>query len=113
MKNLFRRPSGIYFLRIAVPVQLRSVFNKREIVATTGPRELTIAKIVASAQVAQWRQRFFDSSRLMSLANTSSMDHQEILKLAHGHPVLLAGGHLTLSHACAASGTVVSIAPDM
>jgi len=32
------------------------------------------------------------------------MDHQEILKLAHGHPVFLAGAHLTLSHACAASG---------
>jgi hypothetical protein len=68
MLYLFRRPSGIYVLRIAVPVQLRSLFNKREIAATTGTRELTIAKIVASAQVAQWQQCFFDSSRLMSLA---------------------------------------------
>ena len=104
MQNLFRRPSGIYVLRIAVPAQLRPVFGKREVVATTGTRELTIAKIVAGAQAAQWRQRFFDAGRLMSLASTSTMDHQEILKIAQGHPVLLGGGHLTLPHSSTASG---------
>lgn len=104
MQNLFRRPSGIYVLRIAVPAQLRPVFGKREVIATTGTRELTIAKIIAGAQAAQWRQRFFDSSRLMSLTSTSTMDYQEILKIAQGHPVLLGGGHLTLPHASAASG---------
>lgn len=104
MQNLFRRPSGIYGLRIAVPVQLRHVFGKREIVTTTGTRELTIAKMVAGAQAAQWRQRFFDSGRLMSLASASKMDHQEILKIAHGHPVLLSDGHLSLSQAASASG---------
>ena len=84
MQNLFRRPSGIYVLRISVPVQLRHVFGKREIVATTGTRELSIAKMVAGVQAAQWRQRFFDSGRLMLLANISTMDHQEILKLSRG-----------------------------
>lgn len=104
MQNLFRRRSGIYVFRIAVPVQLRSIFGQREIVATTGTRELTVAKLVAGAQAAQWQQRFFDSRRLMSPVNTSTMDHQEILKLAHGHPILLGGGHLTLAHASTASG---------
>ena len=104
MLNLFRRSSGIYVLRIAIPVSLRPVFGKREVVASTGTSELTIAKIVAGAHAAQWRQRFFDSKRLMSLAGTFTMDHQEILKLAHGHPVLQGGGHLTLPHASTASG---------
>lgn len=47
MQNLFRRPSGIYVLRLAVPAPLRYIVGKREIVATTGTRELTIAKMVA------------------------------------------------------------------
>jgi len=104
MQNLFRRPSGIYVLRITVPPQLRPVFGKREIVASTGTREWTIAKMVAGAQAARWRQRFFDSDRLMSLAKTLTMDHQEVLKLVQGHPVLLGDGHLALPHAATASG---------
>ena len=59
MQDIFRRPSGIYVLRISVPVQLRQVFGKREVVVSTGTRELAIAKIVAGPQAAQWRQRFF------------------------------------------------------
>lgn len=104
MQNLFRRPSGIYVLRIVIPAQLRRVFGKREVVLSTGTRELTIAKMVAGTSAAQWRQRFFDAGRLMSLSSTSSMHHQEILKIAQGHPVLLGGGHLTLPHASLASG---------
>lgn len=47
MQSLFRRPSGIYVFRISVPVLLRPIFGKREVVATTGSSELTIGKIVA------------------------------------------------------------------
>lgn len=104
MQNLFRRPSGIYVLRIAVPAQLRQVFNKREIIASTGTRELAIAKMVAGAQATQWRQRFFDSVQLLLQKATLKMDHQEILKIAHGHPVLLTEGHLSIRHASNASG---------
>lgn len=32
VQDLFRCPSGIYVLRIAVPVRLRAVFAKREII---------------------------------------------------------------------------------
>ena len=104
MQSLFRRPSGIYVFRISVPVLLRPIFGKREVVATTGTSELTIAKIVAGTQAAQWHQRFFDSRRLMSLLGTFTMDYQEILKLTQGHPMLLGGGHLALPHASTASG---------
>lgn len=104
MQNLFRRPSGVYVLRIVVPVNLRPAFGKREIIASTGTRELTIAKMVAGAQAAQWRQRFFDSDRLLSLANTSQMHHQDILRISQGHPTLLGGGHLPLIHAASLSG---------
>jgi integrase len=60
--------------------------------------------MVAGVQAAQWRQRFFDSERLLSLTDTHRMDHQEILKITTGHPVLLSGGHLNLLHAATASG---------
>ena len=108
MQNLFRRPSGSYVLRLTVPVHLRQVIGKREIIVTTGTSELCIAKMVAGALATQWRQRFFESERLLSLSTNRSMPYQEILKLAQGHPLLLAGGHLQLSHAASASGITVT-----
>lgn len=104
MQDLFRRPSGIYILRIAIPAQLRHVFSKREIVISTGTRELAIAKIVAGPQAAQWRQRLLEARRLMSLTTTDAMSYQEILKTNDGHPALLGGGHLNLQHASIACG---------
>lgn len=104
MQNIFRRPSGIYVLRLTVPAHLRPVIGRREIISTTGTRELTIAKMVASAQAAKWRQHFFESARLMAAALSHPMDHQELLTIAHGHPMLLSGGHLSLEQAANASG---------
>ncbi len=107
MQNLFRRPSGTYVLRLTVPVHLRAVIGKREIIVTTGTSELSIAKMVAGALATQWRQQFFESERLLSQSPTSPMPYQEILKIAQGHPTLLAGGHLKLSIAASASGISV------
>ena len=104
MQDLFRRPSGIYVLRISIPSQLRQVFRKREVVLSTGTRELAIAKLVAGPQAAQWRQRIFDARRLIALTNTNSMNYQEILKINDGHPVLLGTGHLDLQQASVACG---------
>ncbi|WP_363260457.1 DUF6538 domain-containing protein [Rhodoferax sp.] len=42
MQNLFRRPSGIYVLRIVVPAQLRQVYRKREVIASTERRQSTV-----------------------------------------------------------------------
>jgi len=86
MQNLFRRPSGIYVLRIAVPAILRPVFGRREIVASTGTRELNLAKMVAGSQVAHWWQRFFDTMRLVSSSIPTQMNQDDILRIADGQP---------------------------
>lgn len=104
MQNLTRRPSGIYCLRLAVPLTLRAVLGKREIIISTGTRETALAKIVAGAWATQWRQRFLDLSRLTCLAGIDSLDHHEILKIVGGSPALLVGGYLPLSSASDASG---------
>ncbi len=108
MQYLSRRPSGVYVFRLAVPSHLRHVFGKREVVATTGTRELSIAKMVAGSLASQWLQHFNESDRLLAVANPAAMHHQEILKIAQGHPMLLSGGHMQLPHAAAASGISVT-----
>ena len=52
MQHVFRHQSGVYVFRLAVPVQLRAMFGKTEIIDSTGIRELTMAKIVTSSQAA-------------------------------------------------------------
>jgi hypothetical protein len=104
MQGLFRRPSGVYFLRISVPISLRPIFEKREVIASTGTTELAIAKLVAGAEAAQWRQRFFDAGRLSSLAGTFMTNDQELIRIAQGHPTLHSGGHLTVTEAATACG---------
>lgn len=95
MQGLFRRPSGVYFLRIFVPISLRCVFGKREVIASTGTTELAIAKMVAGCEAAQWRQRFFDAGRLSSLASSMITNDQELIRIAQGHPTLLTDGYPT------------------
>lgn len=108
MQNLTRRPSGIYVFRLAVPIALRPIVGKLEIVASTGTRELGLAKIVAGAAATRWRQRFFDLSRLTAVSEIDSMDHHEILRIVTGSPALLVGGHLPLPLAASASGLAVA-----
>jgi integrase len=108
MQNLFRRPSGVYVLRLAVPFALRQVFGRREIIISSGTQELAIAKISAGLQAAQWRQCFVDATRLVTQAGVLRMDHKDILQIVQGSPILLSGGFLPLDNAAAASG----ISPD-
>lgn len=101
MQNLSRRSSGVYVTRLTVPERLRPVIGKRELIASTGVRELALAKIVATVQLAQWRRQFFELERArLSL----SMNHDTLLKIATGDPVLAHGGYLTLGRAAAACG---------
>jgi len=51
MQNLFRRPSGIYVLRIVVPALLRHVYKKREVAASTGTRELALQRLLPVARL--------------------------------------------------------------
>ena len=92
MQGLFRRPSGIYFLRISVPKLLRNIFGKCEVIDSTGTTELAIAKMVAGSQAAQWRQHFFNAGRLSSLASLLMTNDQELIRIAQGHPTRLLVG---------------------
>jgi hypothetical protein len=86
MENLQRRASGIYFTRLTVPVCLRHIVGKRELIATTGTQHLAVAKLVAVTTLARWRQQLMDLERL-ALSNTS-MNHDSIIKIVDGHPLL-------------------------
>lgn len=107
MQSLARRSSGIYVVRLAVPLALRTCVGRREIIVSTGTRELGLAKIVGGAVATRWRQRFFDMSRLTAVSGIESMDHHEILNIVRGSPALLTGGHLPLPLASSASGLSV------
>ena len=104
MQNLIRRSSGVYVFRLSVPRRLRHVIGKREVIVSTGTRELSVAKIVAASLASQWLQQFFESDRLLSATNTSTMPHDDLLKIAHGHPTLLTGSTLKMTHAASAAG---------
>ncbi|MDM0069744.1 DUF6538 domain-containing protein [Variovorax sp. J31P207] len=107
MQNLFRRPSGVYVIRLTVPERLRSTVGKREFVSSTGTRDLAVAKILAATQLAQWRQQFFDLGRLAQ--NQLPMDYESILTIRDGHPALASTGYLSLDLAAAGSGINVQL----
>lgn len=102
MQNLERRPSGIYVARLTVPMRLRAVVGATVFVASTGSRSLHVAKLVASELIAGWRRHLFELDRLSLLG--TAMTQVSILKIADGHPLLLAGGHLPLHQAAAVIG---------
>lgn len=108
MQNLIRRSSGVYVFRLSVPRRLRHVIGKREVIVSTGTRELSVAKIVAASLASQWLQQFFESDRLLSATNTSTMPHDDLLKIAHGHPTLLTGSTLKMTHAASVAGLTTS-----
>lgn len=101
MQNLSRRSSGVYVTRLTVPERLRPSLGKRELIASTGVRDLYLAKIVSTAQLAQWRRRFFELDKAKL---SVSMNHDTLLKIATGDPVLGQGGHMGLVQAAAACG---------
>lgn len=57
---LYRRPSGIYAVRLVVPVRLRELAGRTEIHTSTGPRSLEAAKAVALRIQLHWRERFLE-----------------------------------------------------
>jgi hypothetical protein len=64
----FRRNSGIYFARLVVPAALRGVVGKRELIASTGSRDLALAKVVAGVILSGWCQHLL---RLQGVAPAS------------------------------------------
>lgn len=104
MHNLVRRQSGIYALRLAVPKDLRGCLSKTEIIESTGTRETALAKIVAGASGARWRERFIELRRLKVAVSLDAMTPDEILRLTSGSPALHGASHLPLQAAASASG---------
>lgn len=86
---LYRRPSGIYVARLAVPIRLRPFVGRGEIHVSTHVRELGAAKLAAHQILAHWRQRF------MAL---------DIERLASSQPLLQGDGMISLPLAASATG---------
>lgn len=91
--HLYRRSSGIYFVRLCVPDRLRRAVGKGELHRSTGCRDLSLAKIVASELIAQWH-------RSVEIAS-----HMDIEKLQAGSLMLLGDGTVPLQVAADECGT--------
>lgn len=89
---LYRRPSGIYVVRICIPARLRAAVGRGEVHISTGQRELTSAKILAFQTLAEWKARLL------------KLDRMDILKLETGSPLLGGEGFLSLDTAAKAIG---------
>jgi integrase len=98
MENLQRRPSGVYVARLVVPAHLRSLTGKGEFIASTRTTHLGLAKIIAGAVLVGWRQQLLELERL-AVAGKGSMDHESIVKISDGHPLLAADTHLPIFQA--------------
>jgi hypothetical protein len=89
------RVSGVYVARLVVPLRLRALMGKRELVQSTGSRELAEAKVLASQIQAGWRRALREAERTA---------HVNVLQLKAGSPNLSLGGYLPLIEASEASG---------
>lgn len=86
---LYRRPSGIYAVRIVVPSRLRASVGRGEIHVSTGLRDWNAAKIAALKIQFQWRER------LMAL---------EVERLATASPLLQGDGLISICQGAKAIG---------
>lgn len=86
---LYRRTSGIYAVRLAVPVRLRQSLDRGEIHVSTGLRDWNAAKLAALKIQFHWRERF------MAL---------DIEKLATASPLLHGDGLISIREAAKTIG---------
>ena len=56
--HLYRRPSGIYVVRICVPVRHRARIGRGELHISTGMRHIAEATVRSLSLVLDWKQRF-------------------------------------------------------
>lgn len=89
---LYRRPSGVYFVRLCVPARLKQAVGKGEIHRSTGCRDFRLAKIVAAEIAAHWHR---------ALEAVQNMDPQ---KIKAGSLSLLGGGFVGLVKAAGELG---------
>ena len=60
LSYLYRRPGGIYAVRICVPVRFQLRLGKREIHVSTKVREVALAKGTAYPIVSYWKRLFLE-----------------------------------------------------
>lgn len=90
--NLYRRSSGIYVLRITVPVRYRGLIGQREIHSSTRTTHLANARVIAARLLEKW---------YASLEEFRQLDKEKI----RGNAPLLAGaGKISLSLFCESFG---------
>lgn len=89
---LYRRPSGVYFVRLCVPARLKVAVGKGEVHRSTGCRDFRLAKIVAAELAAHWHRAI------------EAVKHMDAAKVRAGSIELLGGGFIPLAEAAAALG---------
>lgn len=95
ISNLYRRSSGIYAVRLVVPVRLRREVGKGEVHLSTGSRTLAIAKTVACGLLAHWREKFLKLDGLQPM---------NLERIVAGSPALSGGGYMPLVRAAGLAG---------
>lgn len=90
---LYRRESGIYFVRLCVPTRLKAAVGKGEIHRSTGCRDFRLAKIVAAELGAEWHQAI------------RALERMDIGKIKAGSLRLLGEGFIPLEEAASELGT--------
>jgi integrase len=86
---MYRRSSGIYVVRLAVPKRLRAELGRTEIHVSTELRELPVARIAALRILLGLRQKFMDL---------------DVLQLVQGSPLLDGEGLISIDTATKLSG---------
>lgn len=87
----------MYVVRLVVPPALRSLAGKRELIQSTGQRDLRAAKVVGTQILAAMRQRLAD------LAG-HRIPPMDLDRIAAGHPAIGVTTHLRLGQAASLSG---------
>ncbi|TKI03798.1 site-specific integrase [Martelella alba] len=90
--NLYRRSSGIYVLRITVPVRYRALIGQREIHASTRTTHLANARAIAARLLGKW---------YASLEEFRQVDKEKIRGNA---PLLTGAGKISLALFCKSFG---------
>lgn len=91
MASHLARRGGVWWARLVVPERLRQATGRREFVRSCRTANLQVAKAVAAALIAEWRQR------LMRFEWTDM--NSQTLKLLQPAPALALGATITLAEA--------------
>jgi len=81
---LYRRPSGVYVVRICVPQRLRQRIGRREIHVSTKCREAAQAKALAFGILTAWQQWLLELSKM------------DVVKVSEGSPLLAGDGFIRI-----------------